>query len=43
MFEQLQNVYNELKDVNEIAILEKYEHRSKRYTTAFIGKTTNNE
>lgn len=37
MFEQLQNVYNELKDVNEIAILEEYGRRSKRFTIAFIG------
>ncbi|XP_012228365.2 odorant receptor 22c-like isoform X2 [Linepithema humile] len=36
MCEQLQNLYNELKDVNEVAILEKYGSRSKRFTTAIM-------
>jgi len=37
--EQLQDVCNELKDENEIAIIEKYGSKAKFYTTAIIRKT----
>jgi len=37
--EQLQDVCNELKDDNEIAIIEKYGSKAKFYTTAIIRKT----
>jgi len=37
--EQLQDVYNKLKDENEIAIIEKYGSKAKCYTIAIIRKT----
>ncbi|XP_036143700.1 uncharacterized protein LOC118645903 [Monomorium pharaonis] len=36
LMEQLQFIYDDLKDNNEIAIFEKYGNISKRYTAAFI-------
>lgn len=39
MLEQLQDVCNELKDENEIAIIEKYGSKAKYYTTTIIRKT----
>ncbi|XP_036143416.1 uncharacterized protein LOC118645807 [Monomorium pharaonis] len=36
LIEQIQLIYDDLKDNNEIAIFEKYANISKRYTTAFI-------
>ncbi|XP_024888155.1 uncharacterized protein LOC112465028, partial [Temnothorax curvispinosus] len=36
MLEQLQDVYNELRDEKEIAIIEKYGSKAKCYTTVFI-------
>jgi len=35
---QFQSVYDELKDKQEIAIIEKYYYISRRYTTTLIGK-----
>lgn len=35
---QLQNLYDGLKDKNEIAIIKKYSCNGKRYTTAFTSK-----
>lgn len=37
--EQLQNVCNELKDENEIAIIEKYGTKAKYFTIIIIRKT----
>jgi hypothetical protein len=36
---QFQRVYDELKDKQEIAIIEKYYYIARRYTTILIGKT----
>jgi len=36
--EQLQHIYNEIKDENEIAIIEKYGSNAKRYTVRIIRK-----
>lgn len=36
---ELQRIFYELKDENEIAIVEKYNCIAKRYTMALIGKT----
>jgi len=38
--EQLQHIYNDLEDNNEIAIIDRYGDNAKRYTTAFTSKTT---
>jgi len=35
---KLQYICNELKDENEIAIIEKYGYIAKRYTIALMGK-----
>lgn len=35
----LQRIYNQLKDKNEVAILEEYNCNAKRYTTALTSKT----
>lgn len=40
LLERLQNVCDELKDENEIAIIEKYGYKAKRYTYAIICKIT---
>ncbi|XP_024877007.1 uncharacterized protein LOC112457922 [Temnothorax curvispinosus] len=39
LLDRLQDVCNELRDENEIAILKKYGSKAKRYTTAIIRKT----
>ncbi|XP_036149191.1 uncharacterized protein LOC118647787 [Monomorium pharaonis] len=39
LMEQIQLIYDDLKDNNEIAIFKRYVNISKRYTTAFISKT----
>lgn len=39
LLEQLQDVCNELKDENEIAIIKKYGSKAKCYTIAIIRKT----
>jgi len=36
--EQLQHIYSEIKDENEIAIIEKYGCNAKRYTVRIIRK-----
>jgi len=36
--ERLQNIYNDLRDENELAIYDKYGKIAKRITIAFIGK-----
>lgn len=38
--EQLQHIYNDIKDNNEIAIICKYGDIAKLYTTALTSKTT---
>jgi len=38
LLEQLLHVYNELKDENEIAIINEYGCNAKRFTTAVTGK-----
>lgn len=38
LFDQLQDSYDELKDENEIAIMERYWIKTKLYTTAFTSK-----
>jgi len=37
--DQLQYTYNDLKDNNEIAIVERYEDNAKCYTTMLTSKT----
>lgn len=39
LLEQLQNIYNELTDKNEIRIIRKYGSYAKRYTAGLIRKT----
>ncbi|KAL6260672.1 hypothetical protein P5V15_008192 [Pogonomyrmex californicus] len=39
LLEQLQHIYSELKDENEIAIIEKYGYNAKRYTIRIIKIT----
>lgn len=36
---ELQSVYNELKDKNEIAIIERYVTNAKRFTISITGKS----
>lgn len=36
--EQLQRICNDLKDINEIAIIERYGSHAKRYTVVFTCK-----
>jgi len=38
MLDQLQHIYDELKDKNEIAIYEKYGYFAKRFTINMISK-----
>lgn len=38
LLEQCQHICNDLKDKNEIAIIEKYGYDGKRYTTHIICK-----
>lgn len=40
LFDRIQHTYAELKDENEIAIIEKYGIRTKRFTTAVTSKET---
>jgi len=37
--EQLQHIYNNIRDNNEIAIVEKYGSEAKYYTAVLISKT----
>lgn len=37
--EQLQQIWDDLKDKNEIAIIEKHGNNAKRYTTIMTSKT----
>jgi len=39
LIEQLQNIYNSLRDKNEIAIYDKHGKIAKRVTVMFISKT----
>jgi len=39
LLEQLQNMYNNLTDKNEITIIKKYGSYAKRYTAGLICKT----
>ncbi|XP_018317170.1 uncharacterized protein, partial [Mycetomoellerius zeteki] len=43
LLEQLQYIYNEIKDENEIAIIEKYGLNAKRYTIRIIRKIKFND
>lgn len=38
LIDWMQHTYDELKDEDEIAIIEKYGNRTKRYTIGFTGK-----
>lgn len=38
--EQLQRIYDNVKDSNEIAIIERYGNNAKRFTTMFTSKKT---
>jgi len=38
LLEQLQHIYNELTDKNEINIFEKYDNYAKRYTIIILCK-----
>jgi len=38
LLEQLQRIYNKLKNENEIAIIEKYSYFAKCYTIVLVGK-----
>jgi len=38
--EQIQYIYNDLRDNNEIAIVEKYGNNAKQYTAGLTSKTT---
>lgn len=38
--EQIQHIYNDLRDSNEIAIVEKYGGDGKKYTAGLTSKTT---
>lgn len=38
LLDQLLYIYNELKDENEIAIINEYGYNGKRYTIALTGK-----
>lgn len=40
--EQLEQIFDELKDKNELAILEKYSNIAKRFTLSIIGRTRRN-
>jgi len=37
--EQLQRIYDDLKDNNEIAIIDRYGDNAKHYTTIFTSRT----
>lgn len=38
LMEQLQRIYDDIKDNNEFMIIEKYESNAKHYTVAFISE-----
>lgn len=38
--EQIQHVYSNIRDNNEIAIIERYGSKAKRYTAVLTGKTS---
>jgi len=38
--EQIQYIYNDLRDTNEIAIVEKYGNNAKQYTAGLTSKKT---
>lgn len=41
--EQIQYIYNELKNENEIAIIENYGYEGKRYTIVFTRKISDDD